>query len=287
MNSAYRLSLAALMALLATQGIKKIVPSQAIASQPPSSSIASPQQLLAQNDPIDAEEEVFREEDLETFSEEDLENADNDFLGVGEDSLLVQADESVGYITLTENSTAALEGGRIAHATFRDASTVEMTGSSHISHADLTDKASITMSDAADVSHLTLSDFSTAAISGRSDISHLNLQADAEGTIEGGTIGFINLSDRSVAHIRRLSLDGGAFIAGEVNTSGGAVTYTAGTTLHIYGRSLSFADGIISGSWADGTPFALTLIESLGNPEEAGSFEMPTSLPSEVIFHEV
>ncbi|MEL7330608.1 MAG: hypothetical protein AAFN12_00095 [Cyanobacteria bacterium J06560_2] len=92
------------------------------------------------------------------------------------------------------------------------------------------------------------------------------------------------MADESEAHIWGVEIDGGSFITPEVTVTGGAITLETGSTLHIYGREMSFSEGALSGAWADGSPFTFALV-MVDEGEEGEFTEIPSSLPSEVIFY--
>ena len=205
----------------------------------------------------------------------------------GENNSNATFDDSsnVAYMTLTDSATVSLAGGSVSHATLSAASTVAMTSSSHISHIDLMGNSALKISDEAEVARVTLHNFSTVEVAEDSQISHLNLTDRTEGKISGGTFGFITLEDESEAHLWDVDINGGSFVTPGVFISGGAVTIEAGTALHVYGRSLNFSDGKVSGTWTDETPFEFALV--MVNEAEDGFAKIPRSLPNEVTFHEV
>lgn len=205
----------------------------------------------------------------------------------GENNSNATFDDSsnVAYMTLTDSATVSLAGGSVSHATLSDASAVAMTSSSHISHIDLMGNSALKISDEAEVARVTLHNFSTVEVAEDSQISHLNLTDRTEGKISGGTFGFITLEDESEAHLWDVDINGSSFVTPGVFISGGAVTIEAGTALHVYGRSLNFSDGKVSGTWTDETPFEFALV--MVNEAKDGFAKIPRSLPNEVTFHEV
>ena len=191
----------------------------------------------------------------------------------------------VAYMTLVDSATVSLAGGNVSHATLSDASAVKMQNSARISHIDMMGNSTLIISDESDVTHVALHHSSTVKVSEDSYISNLNLSDRTQGSVLGGTFGFINLVDESQAHIRKMALDGGSFVTPSVSVSGGAVILEEGTELHIYGRSLNFSDGKILGFWIDETPFELPIV--IANKDENGLAKIPTALPPEVTFHEI
>lgn len=163
-----------------------------------------------------------------------------------------------------DNNISVLKGGDVAHMFLCDSATASIKGG-NVSHVKMYDSSAIKVSDNADIGHLTLSNSSQAKIS-------------------GGTFAFINLADNSEAHIWSLNINGGSLGTPEINLSGGAITLQRGIKLHIYGKKLSFADGKLSGTWADGTSFKFWLVQNFGD-EQRSRYKLPDSMPGQVIFH--
>ncbi|MGD1896080.1 MAG: hypothetical protein ACFB16_03915 [Phormidesmis sp.] len=205
--------------------------------------------------------------------------------GVAENRLFITAVGAVAYVDLFEASSASVESGNISHAYLYDTSDITISGSAEISHLTLSGNATGSLS-ASNVGHLTLIESSTFEISESAEVSHLTLEDSTQGQINGGTFSFIRLQDNSEAHIRSATLDGGSFVALDANVSGGAITFEPGTKLNIYAQTLSFDNGQLSGTWADGRDFQFAIVQDLGNEEEGPIFEVPDAMPAAVVFHE-
>ena len=244
--------------------------------------------------------------------------------GKGASNTLVKNGGSVSYASLRDLATVFVRGGEISRLFLYDASSLKMgnderdnislkeNGSvsflhlynsavafvkgGEIAHINLHDEGSLSVSGNSEISHLTLYDASSLLLSDSSQIYSVTLEDNTRSEISGAQLGFLDLSDRSEAHVRSLDIEGDSFTAPGVNVSGGAVILESGTTLHIYGREVNFADGKLFGIWNDGTRYEFWLIRRVknnwferflsGKDGEREYFEIPKSMPNEIIFHQ-
>lgn len=209
---------------------------------------------------------------------------------------------SVSWMDLHDSAAALIEKGEVGHVYLYDTSLLKLSGnrddtsasqSSSVSFVHLHDSAAASVK-GGEISHVHLHDESSLKLSGTSEISHLTLNDSSQSEISGGQLSFLNLTDDSEAHVWLLDIEGGKFSTPEISVSGGAITIEPGTALHIYGREIRFADGKLSGIWANGTQFEFWLLRNtqkrrfwlFKGDEEDRHTEIPSSLPKEVIFHQ-
>ena len=245
------------------------------------------------------------------------------YQGKGKSNILMTEGGDATLIDLRDSATASVRGGEIAHFFLYDTSSLKMgnddrdnslkeSGSisflhlhdsaaasikgGEISHIIVHDAGSLSVSGNSEISHLTLHDASSVSLSDSSQIYNLTLEDDTRSEISNAQLGFLNIGDRSEAHVHSLDIEGDSFSAPGVKVSGGAVVLESGTALHIYGREVNFADGKLSGIWDDGTGYEFWLIRRVknnwferfwhGEDSDREYFEIPQSMPKEIIFHQ-
>lgn len=243
--------------------------------------------------------------------------------GKGTSNIVVTEGGSVSYLDLRDSATASVKGGEITHLFLYDTSSLKLfdrskqdnSGDSssisfiysydsatafikgeEVSHINLHDTSNLSVSGDAIVSHLSLHDASSVSVSGSQKIYHLTLKDETQGEILDARVGSLTLEDRSEVHVRSLDIDGDSFSAPGIEVSGGAVILDSNTALNIYGRKIDFANGKLSGIWADGIHFEFWLIRRIRDNWfwsfwRAGDgelkYEIPKSIPKQVIFHQI
>lgn len=238
--------------------------------------------------------------------------------GKNRSHILVTEGGSVSGMNLRDSAIASVVGGEVSHLYLYDTSSFSVSGSSDISHLTLEDETYGEILDArvsfltlknrsevrvrslsgsSEISHLKLHDASSISISGSLEISHLTLKDETYGEIFDARVSFLNLKDRSKVRVRSLDIQGGgSFSATGVEVSGGAVILESDTALHIYGREIDFANGKLSGIWADGTYFEFWLIRRIKDNwfwffwragDDAPEYKIPKSMPNQIIYHQI
>lgn len=128
------------------------------------------------------------------------------------------------------------------------------------------DQATVNLIDGADVVWLYLHQQSNLNFLAGS-ASWIRMYDSAQVEISGGDLSWLLMFDSSTANIYKSDISW--------------LVMGADTTAHIHGRNFSYANGNLSGNWADGTPFSFWAVNgtSEGTPLPAiGASPMPENI---------
>lgn len=198
---------------------------------------------------------------------------------------IANKEDKCNQVNNTEQSVTVKSGEKIVNYEGRNSSNILVNEGGNAVRIDLCDSATANIKGGTSA-HINMYDSSDIKVSGNSEITHLTFHEDSKGEISGGSFSFINLKDKSDVRIKSLKLqDGSTSLSSGKEISGGVITLQKGATLHIYGESLNFSNGKLSGVWADGTKFNIWLLQNSQGQENR--FKLFQSMPKQVVFHKV
>lgn len=212
-------------------------------------------------------------------------------------SALAATVNGTNHLTISDNSITSLyaydtasvqvvNGGDLPFYYGYNSTSLGMLGGSSVSYVNLFDQAIVAMSADSNASYVNLANQASAQIQSGATISHFSAYNTSQASILGGTFSFLNLLDNSHANISSVFFNGGLFIGSGISVDGGALTYAPGASADVYVQQAVFSNGMLSGTWEDGTNFSFWVISRLldGNGNEY--FELPNTLPQQITLHQ-
>lgn len=183
----------------------------------------------------------------------------------GHSEVVMEEGADVWLLTATDNSVVRISGGTVSFLTLRDGAKAILEKDAGIAHVQALDRSLVVLEEGAEVDHLTTADDSMVHASGR-------------------TVAFLNAEGRSRARVKRIRFKGaGSFSASGMSISGGAISYAPSAKIHIYGDSIAFNEGRLTGYWNTGEPFSIWLVAR----DESRQSTISQSMPAQLIAHEL
>ncbi len=151
---------------------------------------------------------------------------------------------------------------------------------------DVSDNATLTANRGTKVAHLSASGRAEVTLNAGAEAGHVTGSGDSRFHILGGALGDLRLSGRSEVEIRKAVFLGVNLSTPTVSVSGGVITFTPGSAIHLHAGEVALANGKVTGAWENGDRFSFWLIE--GDPRESDpsrALRRPKSPPKELIVH--
>lgn len=205
----------------------------------------------------------------------------------GEAEVLIKAGAKVDFLKTKDHSNVTAEtGAEVVRVEATGHSTVSLNGGMETGYLDASDNAAVSVNKRAKVSRLTASGHAKVTLGEGAEVSHLTGSGDSRVHIQGGGFGGLYLSGNSQADIRKAVFKGVNLSTQTVSVSGGVITFTADSTIHLHAGEVSLRNGKVTGVWEDGERFSFWLIEgNLGNHGPYQELRRSETPPKQLVVH--